>query len=431
MPASAAAPFEAYFKSQLGRAQVVQASFNVNLSGNFDWTKPKYADGTEVQTGSGRGLTVDADGYLVGLSLSFDDAAPVTDGDGRTTGTDPKSGTGGTTGGTDAKGTDDTTPVMTGNGYLTNASFIDATTFDPDLVATAGATFMQPLPTEALKNATIGAGSLVQTNEGNCWVLSPLDSIARTAPGFLDRNITFNDDDTVTVKLYRVNEEGTGSDPIFVKMQATVPKYGTVDGPENEVVFGKPTGDSDQALGGFKAALFQKAIAIAMPQLMGSASEEFGSGYRALGNGGTPMLLMSFLGGSDVKATTTGSSTPNEIFDQLMTATAAGDPIVAGTRSSSQIFEDAGLYDSHAYSVIGAYVDENGVRQVRVRNPHGSGELGSIFKDAGPGDNTDTVTKNPNGAADGVDDGIMSVPFDDFIKYFSTVTSIHLAGNGP
>lgn len=422
LPESARAPFEDAMKRELRRATQVQDSFNINLSDNLDWTKPKYADGTLVQTGDRLG--VDRDGNLLGVSLTFDDELDVdgagdtdVDGDGKDEGTVKGGGE-----------TDSTTPVMTANGHLTNASFIDATKLDPDLVASAGATFMQPLSVEELKNATIGAGSLIQTNEGNCWVLSPLDSVARTAPGFLDRNMTFNDDGTVTVKLFRANEEGTASEPIFVKMQATVPKYGTVDEAGSEVVFGKPAGDSAEAMGGFKAALFQKAIAIAMPQLMGSDAEKFGGGYRSLGDGGMPMMIMSFLGGVNVTSSTAGSSTPDEMFTHLMNATRTGDPIVAGTRSASQIFEDAGLYDSHAYTVIRAFVSDTGQRFVQVRNPHGRGELGTIFNDAGPGDNTDSVTRNPNGAVDGVDDGIMNVPYEDFFRYFKSVTSISLGG---
>lgn len=70
------------------------------------------------------------------------------------------------------------------------------------------------------------------------------------------------------------------------------------------------------------------------------------------------------------------------LWDLLMEADSSGYAICggAGQETKKKTLEKAGLFASHAYTVIGVY-DVEVERLVKIRNPHGSGEWTGKWSD--------------------------------------------------
>lgn len=263
-------------------------------------------------------------------------------------------------------------------------------------VATGGAT-----PKDyTLTNGPISAASLVQSAEGNCFALAPFDELARKQPGLLESNVRFADDgSTATVRLYDANQN-----PVFVTVDTSLYQK------DGKTVFGVPSGADPES--GLRLQIIQKALALAMPTLENPSRTIHGS-YDGLRSGGHPDDVLTYLTGRKAEFTTLDPATdsPASVFNRLQALQRASEPIVAGTSAGDPrtMFTRYGLVPGHAYSVIGAYEDENQQLHVRLRNPWGQGEPGGRFG---------SVTAN-----DGSNDGIFSMPMTDFITTFEGIAA--------
>ena len=97
--------------------------------------------------------------------------------------------------------------------------------------------------------------------------------------------------------------------------------------------------------------------------------------------------------------------------------------IVSGGTKRNVASKDAGLVDSHAYTIIESVEDAcgTGINLLKVRNPWGEGEMeDGEFDDDGPGwDEYPQIKELLNPVA--ADDGIFWMTDKEFFKYFDTI----------
>lgn len=292
-----------------------------------------------------------------------------------------------------------------------NSRFIDATGDEPKLytkdkegssdqyITVTSGTLQQDL-----NDARITQGGLVQTTEGNCFVLAPLDAVSGSAPGLIDKNVTIGSNDTAIVRLFNVKGE-----EVTVAVSLARPLLGGFGGAADE----SPAAE----LSAFKAALVQKAIVAAMPQLMQSDDPKSASGYGSIVNG-WPVNPLQFLTGNTPMEVPVASLSPAGVFDLLQDRLGKNEAVVASSQyvASGENFSAQGVAANHAYSVLDVSADESGQQWVTIRNPWGRGELGTM-----PLNDTDFSQTNP---ADGVDDGVMRLKVEDFSKTFNIINSV-------
>lgn len=103
--------------------------------------------------------------------------------------------------------------------------------------------------------------------------------------------------------------------------------------------------------------------------------------------------------------------------------------VIATAASSSKVgkqsshMKDAGIIDSHAYSLIAAnpIVDEKRkIRLLKLRNPWGFDEWKGAWSDHDTKNWTDDLKKKLNFEAK--DDGVFYIDFDDYLGYYYTTT---------
>ena len=63
-----------------------------------------------------------------------------------------------------------------------------------------------------------------QTNLGDCYLQSALMSVAGTNPAYIKNIMQDNGDDTVTVRLHKVNKDSTSFTPRYIKVNKSIPK---------------------------------------------------------------------------------------------------------------------------------------------------------------------------------------------------------------
>lgn len=286
------------------------------------------------------------------------------------------------------------------------ANFVDARGIKLTGPAPTPEGSMDAATTKAVADAPITANSMMQAALGNCFLLSTMQQVALRNPGALDARMTFSGDGaSVTVRLFDRN----GS-PVNVTVDASYPMA------DNSVV--KLSEDSAEA--GVKAYLFQKAIVAAMPQLMRSDDPKYAAGWGSVSSGGWPSNVLTFISGQPSEKLEVSDLSAGVLYERIVQATVNGQAVVADTKpfgapgpTFAGLKADVGLVGLHAYSIIGAYRDATGKAFVRVQNPWGAGELGTVGTSGGR-------------AADGVNDGVMSVPLADFVKNFR---SLYTGGN--
>lgn len=290
------------------------------------------------------------------------------------------------------------------------ARFIDATSDEPKLYTKdkdGNPDQYVPIKTgtiqQELTDARITLGGLVQTTEGNCFVLAPLDAVSGQAPGLIDQNVTIGTDNTAVVRLF--NKKG---EEVTVAVNISKPML--------EGFGAAPFATPETEAAALKAALVQKAIVAAMPQLMQSTDDKSASGYGSIVNG-WPVNPLQFLTGNQPMEVQVNALSPAEIFKLVSTRLENNEAIVASSLAQpGGNYVAEGIAQNHVYSVLAAGVDENGQQWVQLRNPWGRGEKGTM-----PLDEKDTTQTTP---ADGLDDGMMRVPVKDFAKVFNIINSV-------
>lgn len=97
------------------------------------------------------------------------------------------------------------------------------------------------------------------------------------------------------------------------------------------------------------------------------------------------------------------------LLDKRLVLAGSCHPLPGGPDPSTGSGSTPQLRSGHEFSVLAVGVDENGNRTVTLRDPHGN------F-----GENLEYLPYY--GASDGKNDGIVTISYDDFLRYFSGVT---------
>ncbi len=213
---------------------------------------------------------------------------------------------------------------------------------------------------------------VVQGSIGDCYLVSAFSAVAQTNPKAIENAIKDNGDGTFTVKFY---EKGS-SRQVEIKIDGDVAQ--SASGSQR---YGKSRDSKELWVG-----LLEKAYA------------QWKGGYEAIGNGGYPGEVMQALTG---RSTTYSSNAYGDsTFSRIQRGTEGGKPMTAVTygKDSGVDYNGTGVYAWHAYTVLGATV-EDGQKYVQLRNPWGSSEAGN----------------------DGKNDGIFKLKLEDFTKLYQGV----------
>jgi Flp pilus assembly pilin Flp len=197
----------------------------------------------------------------------------------------------------------------------------------------------------------IHPSDLSQGQLGDCYFVATLAALAHTKPGAIEQGIQDNGDGTYTVTFYDRGLFGTDT----VKIRVT-PEFPKKDG---RWVFIKP-GDTE----GTKAELW--------PMLYEKAFAQWKGGYKAIGGGGSPDDVMSYITGQSSSWNRTTGIFSDMSFSDFADKFDA-NVTVAATQSKDNakgkaVFEDGRLVANHAYWVESVDRDK---QTVTVRNPWG------------------------------------------------------------
>ncbi|MBE2248151.1 MAG: hypothetical protein IAE78_01300 [Myxococcus sp.] len=242
-------------------------------------------------------------------------------------------------------------------------------------------TFSGPLFANGVSMHDVQQGSLA-----NCYFPAAVAAVARARPALIQKLFTDNGDGTFTV-TFTQRDWDTGRTkkvPITVDGDLwTRPDKGTP-------VYGR--GGTDHR---------PEAMELWFP-LLEKAYAQWKGSYDVVGNGGVASDVFEELTGEasdyyDLHARTN----PDTLWKRLTTAIDDGRPVAAGTHERAELYTNSGVFEDHAYSVIG-YQTEGARRFVVLRNPWG-----------------DTEPKN-----NGPDDGVFKLPFDRFMVLYANVMTL-------
>ena len=102
----------------------------------------------------------------------------------------------------------------------------------------------------------------------------------------------------------------------------------------------------------------------------------------------------------------------DQVFDRIQTALDGGGYVAAGTvggGDDTKKLYNGVLYQSHAYSVHNAYERKDGQKLILLRNPWGT-------------DNGNNNAKAAEDPSDKLNDGFITIKFEEFLKNFSTLS---------
>lgn len=225
------------------------------------------------------------------------------------------------------------------------------------------------------------ADDVKQGSIGNCYVPASLAAVAHADSADIDEIIRDNGDGTFTVRLYPV-DNGSIGDPVFLDVDADLhlgwggaPRYASTTG----------------WTGGVKelwVSLIEKAYAL------------YRGGYEVVAQGGSVGVMQSHLLGRPNVEHWTNQRSADQMWDALLAGVREKRAMSAGTfgTQESARYNGTGVHANHAYSVLGAEMD-NGQRYVILRNPWGSGE--------------------PSG--NGRDDGVFRLPVERFLELYQVL----------
>jgi len=258
-----------------------------------------------------------------------------------------------------------------------SARYVDAAG-QPTLPAVA---YRGPLFRDGARPEDVRQGYL-----GDCYVATAAASIAQAQPGLLERLIKDNGDGTYTVTFKQ--QAGWGEPYRDVPV--------TVDGKLYEAksdrpafgISGEPTSRDQMELWW---PIFEKAYA------------KFRGGYDAIGSGGDAKHVLESVLGRPGNKDLISLHSRDTNWQTIRRAIDERRPICAGTTWDTLLapFTNSGLRPQHAYSVLG-YQERDGEKYVQLRNPWGNFEP----------------------TADGVDDGVFWLKFDDFIDRFQDLNTV-------
>ncbi len=234
----------------------------------------------------------------------------------------------------------------------------------------------------------VSSGDVVQGMIGNCYMMAGFAAVADKHPETIQNAIKDNKDGTYTVRFYDTTSSGAAR-PVSITIDGQLPTKGL------GLHYGKSKERTEM-----------------WPAILEKAYAQWKGGYENIGNGGSAGDVMAALTGRNdtylsVSATTTSTnpsgsttSSASRAFAAIQKALSEGKTVAAGTHGESQapMYKGTGVYAHHAYSILGATV-ENGKQYITLRNPWGEVE--------------------PTG--NGVDDGVFKLDLATFSKLYSSV----------
>ena len=236
---------------------------------------------------------------------------------------------------------DDSTDIFTGTGTVRSVA-----AFTGGVAKTAGASLANPKDsgTTMKVNASLWgtgpvAGDINQGYVGDCYFLSSLAAFAGVQPATLEQSAVDMGDGTFTVRYM------SGTTPSFVRVSNDIPTYGG-----GSYVYNRPG-----STGNLWATIMEKAYAY------------FRTGantYASISSGWMGAVYSSL--GVNSNAFFPSSMTESAFFKMVSADLAAGKEVTFGTGSSAPQ-----LVSGHAYTLISASIDKNGMTSYVVRNPWG------------------------------------------------------------
>jgi hypothetical protein len=253
-----------------------------------------------------------------------------------------------------------------------------------------------------------------QNHLGDCWFAAGASAVAHRNPELVKKAFTQNKDHTVSVHLY--DQDGSGRlKPQTVTVDRTLPVRG------GETIYGDgkttPRGGDElwpgliekgaaKMRGGY-AKIENDSIGAGMAVITGKPSRE----YDLKPNQGARTYKMIKNAAQAGHPMTAG--TPSDKDFALRTkALAAHDPndpylkMLKTATGSTHKLDGTGVWTDHTYTVLGVS-QKNGVKQVALRNPWGSGEPPKAGFGTGPA--------NMGG------DGVFKLPIGVFINTFDSL----------
>ena len=221
----------------------------------------------------------------------------------------------------------------------------------------------------------------VQGQIGDCYLVATAASIAQMKPDVLEKMIKDNGDGTYTVTFKRFDAQAKAyvDDAVTVSNQMNSSWSGAF--------YGGSSNSSDPAKAEAWFPVLEKAYA------------SWKGGFDAIRSGYPYEIFEACLGKAgthfDVRV-----DSEAKVFGAMKKAMDAKQPMVAwtGIDSTDKPFTNTGLIGDHAYTIMGVE-EKNGERFVKLRNPWGQTEP----------------------AGNGPDDGVFSVPWKTFAKYYDGV----------
>lgn len=245
---------------------------------------------------------------------------------------------------------------------------------DPAVLSKHAAELEYGWATGALFVDGVDDTDVIQGSIANCYMVASFAAVADQHPEAIENAIRDNGDGTFTVRLHEPSYYGEATSVEVV-----------VDGQ-------LPGGDALRyGKGADRQELWVPLLEKAFAQWKGS--------YDAIGNGGSPGMVMgALLGTRDAYSGLYESMDADELYGRLAAAFEGGQAVVAAThgKDRSDLYSGSGLYAWHAYTVLGVS-EEGGEKFVQLRNPWGKSEPGS----------------------DGQNDGVFKLPVADFAKYYA------------
>jgi hypothetical protein len=211
-----------------------------------------------------------------------------------------------------------------------------------------------PLFKDGISYADIDQGML-----GDCYFLAALGSIAKQSPSMIQNMFIDNGDNTFTVRFYL---NGAAH---YLTVDRFLPVFGDGDDSGAFAQFGT---DKDDPTNELWVALAEKAYAQLNESLYGTNS------YQAIGNGGIPVVPMSYLTGWDVKFAHMYSdadpSTTTFTSDQIINKLNSGKLLTLDTPANPP---NSSLIGPHSYVIVGYDATTS---KFKLFNPHGINSIG-------------------------------------------------------
>ncbi len=239
--------------------------------------------------------------------------------------------------------------------------------------------------------AGVTGDDVIQNTVGDCYFLASLSAVAHTHPEMIRDIVKDNGDGTYNV-TFRDPDTGEKLKPITVDAELPFVKDAATG------KFELATAAVDRP-GGKWNELWVAIVEKAYATLRG--------GYRRIDSGGNADEGFPVLTGKPAKLVYIESYVKRDAEDNLWRKLVEASEKKWPTATSTPVGDveeerddRTGIIKGHVYTVLGAYVRDDGRKMIRLRNPHGSGE--------------------PKG--DGVDDGTFEISYKKYLENFEDLT---------